>query len=254
MAMKQSMVIWKQVQTYSNIVEGAKLGEVVRQANGWHLTDTTFANNHAVYEDCQWIIDNWTKVDTYSTPNFQVDGYNLVYLSQSSSSQANDYKQYYAIFTKLYNSYNYYYQVYFYAHYNTTEVYDETSNYKAYKNGRYSTNFLTSHQSLSNYLAKNNTTSFTPSGDYNPATKKYVDDKATELEEAIEEASIQVDTLPEPTSSNVGNIYQYTGPDTQDLDHGHFYQVVENAGSGIPVYSYQDIGITTNSRCSTRNY
>ena len=29
---------------------------------------------------------------------------------------------------------------------------------------------------MSNYLAKNNTTSFTPSGDYNPATKKYVDD------------------------------------------------------------------------------
>ena len=29
---------------------------------------------------------------------------------------------------------------------------------------------------LSNYLAKNNTTSYTPSGDYNPATKKYVDD------------------------------------------------------------------------------
>lgn len=29
---------------------------------------------------------------------------------------------------------------------------------------------------MSNYIAKNNTTSFTPSGDYNPATKKYVDD------------------------------------------------------------------------------
>lgn len=29
---------------------------------------------------------------------------------------------------------------------------------------------------LSNYLAKNNTTPFTPSGDYNPATKKYADD------------------------------------------------------------------------------
>lgn len=29
---------------------------------------------------------------------------------------------------------------------------------------------------LSNYLAKNNTTEFTPTGDYNPATKKYVDE------------------------------------------------------------------------------
>ena len=29
---------------------------------------------------------------------------------------------------------------------------------------------------LSNYLAKDNTTSYTPTSDYNPATKKYVDD------------------------------------------------------------------------------
>lgn len=32
---------------------------------------------------------------------------------------------------------------------------------------------------LSNYLAKNNITAFTPTGDYNPATKKYVDDVAS---------------------------------------------------------------------------
>ena len=32
---------------------------------------------------------------------------------------------------------------------------------------------------MSNYLAKNNTTAFTPTGDYNPATKKYVDDNIT---------------------------------------------------------------------------
>ena len=34
---------------------------------------------------------------------------------------------------------------------------------------------------MSNYLAKNNTTSYTPSGDYNPATKKYVDDNVGDL-------------------------------------------------------------------------
>nr|DAR36533.1 MAG TPA: hypothetical protein [Caudoviricetes sp.] len=33
---------------------------------------------------------------------------------------------------------------------------------------------------LSNYLAKDNSTEFTPSADYNPATKKYVDDKKIE--------------------------------------------------------------------------
>ena len=32
---------------------------------------------------------------------------------------------------------------------------------------------------LSNYIAKDNTTAFTPSGDYNPATKKYVDDSVS---------------------------------------------------------------------------
>lgn len=35
---------------------------------------------------------------------------------------------------------------------------------------------ISSAVDLSNYLAKNNTTSYTPSWDYNPATKKYVDD------------------------------------------------------------------------------
>lgn len=34
---------------------------------------------------------------------------------------------------------------------------------------------------MSNYLAKNNTTAFTPTWDYNPSTKKYVDDKFATL-------------------------------------------------------------------------
>ena len=32
---------------------------------------------------------------------------------------------------------------------------------------------------VNNFLAKNNTTSYTPTSDYNPATKKYVDDAIT---------------------------------------------------------------------------
>lgn len=233
---------WEEVK----VQDSPSSDETVRQATSWHLTDndTPFGNNHAVYEDCQWIMDNWTKVDSYAVPNFQVDGYNLVYLSQYNSSQASDFKQYYAVFTKLYGTSNCYYQVYFYTHYNTTEIYDETTSRKAYKYGRYSTAFLTSHQSLSNYLSKTNTTSYTPTGDYHPATKKYVDDKATELEGAIEEASIQVDTMPTPSTENVGEVYQYTGPDTQDLDHGHFYEIVEKEVSGVVTYEYQDIGIT----------
>jgi hypothetical protein len=35
-------------------------------------------------------------------------------------------------------------------------------------------------------LAKDNTIAFTPSGDYNPATKKYVDDKSATVMTASE--------------------------------------------------------------------
>ena len=42
--------------------------------------------------------------------------------------------------------------------------------------GKKASDFLTQHQSLSNYLAKDNSASYNPTGDYNPATKKYVDD------------------------------------------------------------------------------
>lgn len=35
---------------------------------------------------------------------------------------------------------------------------------------------ITKANAFKNYLAKDNTTAFTPDGDYEPATKKYVDD------------------------------------------------------------------------------
>lgn len=37
-------------------------------------------------------------------------------------------------------------------------------------------NYYTKDQTNSNFLKKDNTTAYTPSADYNPATKKYVDD------------------------------------------------------------------------------
>ena len=40
------------------------------------------------------------------------------------------------------------------------------------------TNYYTKTETDSNFLKKNNTTQYVPSGDYNPATKKYVDDNA----------------------------------------------------------------------------
>lgn len=41
---------------------------------------------------------------------------------------------------------------------------------------------------LANYLAKTNTTAFTPTENYHPATKKYVDDKSATVDDQIEEA------------------------------------------------------------------
>ena len=43
---------------------------------------------------------------------------------------------------------------------------------------------------LSNYLAKNNTTSYTPSSSYNPATKKYIDDLAGTLTGYVDTTSV----------------------------------------------------------------
>lgn len=47
---------------------------------------------------------------------------------------------------------------------------------------------------LSNYLAKDNTTEFTPTGDYNPSTKKYVDDKFSAVPLIDSYTKTEVDT------------------------------------------------------------
>ena len=53
---------------------------------------------------------------------------------------------------------------------NTTKIPSKTSDIEN------DLGFLTQHQDLSNYIAKDNTEVFDPVNDYNPATKKYVDD------------------------------------------------------------------------------
>ena len=47
---------------------------------------------------------------------------------------------------------------------------------------------------LSNYLAKDNTTEFTPTADYNPSTKKYVDDKFSSVPTIDSYTKTEVDT------------------------------------------------------------
>ena len=56
-------------------------------------------------------------------------------------------------------------------------------------------------------LMLNNTTAFTPTGDYNPATKKYVDDALTSSSAGIDIAVQSV----QPSGQNVGDFwYQVT--------------------------------------------
>ena len=75
---------------------------------------------------------------------------------------------------------------------------------------------------LSNYLAKDNTTAYTPTGDYNPATKQYVDN------------SIPFKVLPELNNG------KYWG--LADIGFGYFYsdrialQIYSAAGSSAVVY------------------
>lgn len=56
-------------------------------------------------------------------------------------------------------------------------------------------------------LMLNNTAAFTPTGDYNPATKKYVDDALASFKGGV---NIVVDST-QPSSQNVGDFwYQVT--------------------------------------------
>ena len=62
---------------------------------------------------------------------------------------------------------------------------------------------------MSNYLAKNNTTSFTPTWDYNPATKKYVDDNKWTKVELVTQA-------------------QYNNIGSEKLTNGVLYWIIES--------------------------
>ena len=61
---------------------------------------------------------------------------------------------------------------------------------------------------LSNYLAKNNTTEFTPTNDYNPATKKYVDDNKLNYQILTESDYTDLGTTPE-----TDNVLYFVTPD-----------------------------------------
>lgn len=71
-------------------------------------------------------------------------------------------------------------------------------------------------------LTTTNRKIYTPIEDYNPATKKYVDDTVVA---GIEQVRTQYDMLPAATAENNGKIIQYTGETTENLIKGEFYQL-----------------------------
>lgn len=82
-----------------------------------------------------------------------------------------------------------------------------------------------------NYLAKNNTTYYEPTGAYNPATKKYVDDQKTQY------------TIM-PTASNLyeNKIVQYMGDTNQDYTQGYFYICISDGGDPA-TYTWEQIDV-----------
>jgi hypothetical protein len=86
-----------------------------------------------------------------------------------------------------------------------------------------------------NYLSKSNTYAYTPSSDYNPATKKYVDDK-------VLDAIPQKSTMPTASATYLDKIYQYIGEDTEEFTKGFFYQCISKTDAeGTVTYSWSKL-------------
>lgn len=137
-------------------------------------TWSTALEHMKFYEDLQTIMD------LYSTgvyANYSLGGYHLSHIAQTNSSSNNNYRLYTLYFSRMYNNISYTRTITLYTLYSGYTIYGPESRYIPTLNASdVSNNFITAHQSLANYLAKNNTEVYAPTGNYNPATKKYVDD------------------------------------------------------------------------------
>lgn len=128
------------------------------------------------YEDLQTIMSLY-KSGIYA--NYSLAGYRLGHIvaGNTSSATSSNYRIFTLYLTRLYNTTSYTRTITLRTTYSDYILYGPQSLYPVTINTTDTTNtYLTSHQSLANYLGKDNTTAFTPTGNYNPATKKYVDD------------------------------------------------------------------------------
>lgn len=119
-------------------------------------------------------------------------------------------------------------------------------------------------QTVKRYLSTINSEAYTPTSDYHPSTKKYVDDGLSSKQNTLVSGTniktinskditgsgnvdiVQVSTLPTADSSNVGVIYQYIGATTADYTQGFFYQCVSD-GEETPTYSWENIEVQASS-------
>ena len=91
---------------------------------------------------------------------------------------------------------------------------------------------------ITSFLTTGNKYSYTPTGDYNPATKKYVDDKV-----ATKQNIVQYSTMPTASSSTVGKVVQYVGTTTNDYTNGYFYVGTVEGEVGEEVYSWERLAV-----------
>ena len=98
-------------------------------------------------------------------------------------------------------------------------------------------------------LKLNNTTSFTPTSDYHPSTKKYVDDSISAIDLSGKQDTIQYSTMPTADATTVGKIVQYTGTTDSTYTNGYFYTCVSD-GETEPTYSWEQLNVQPSSGSS----
>lgn len=172
--------------TYSSISKGTQ-SEALTQYRYWipqavQDIKPSYDWNNALqepqfYEDLQTIMTLYQNGSVYA--NYSLAGYRLGQITAGNTSATSSYN--YRIFTlyltRMYQTTAYTRTITLRTTYDTYKLYGPESLYPVTLTTSDTTStYLTSHQSLTNYLAKDNTTSYTPSANYHPATKKYVDD------------------------------------------------------------------------------
>jgi len=146
----------------------------------WAWPTSTYVTDQSAMEDFEWILGEFFK--TGLTPSYMHDNYVLNQVQYYTYSTGNDYKQYNLYFSCVTSNGDTIYtrSLRVYTHYSNNNIYPIGSNYPPRTDGSNTLSFMQTYE-RSNYLQKSNTTEFTPTGDYNPATKKYIDDNLAAL-------------------------------------------------------------------------